>query len=301
MSTASLTIRPARPGLLRRHPVAAFFTLAIGITWLGAEIPLLLAANGQITLPGWLMPLLLVLAGGPSLAGWIVTGVLGGRAGWRDLLRRALCWRVSWRWYALVLLLPAAISVLALAAYGLLGGAMPEFRFLQQEGYLAPLLFLYILLLDGPMLEEWGWRGFATPYIQSRHGPLLASLGVGLAFGLWHLPQFITPGTTQYGMWEPLWIGIPVFVCVEIGWSIVMTWLYNRTGSLLLSGFLMHASFNFWSVTLLTNFTTTTAQVASDPRLLYLWAAVLVLVAVGLLAATGGRLGYSGLKKEAPL
>ncbi len=294
MTTSRLAIQPARSDLVRRHPIASFFVLAIGISWLGAQIPMLLASRGQIALPGWITPILLVLAGGPSIAGWIMTWLVGGSAGVRDLWQRGLRWRVSWRWYALVLLLPAAISCLAIAIHVLLGGAAPEFDFFRREAYLAPLLFLYILILDGPMLEEWGWRGFATPSIQARHGPRAASLAVGLAFGLWHLPQFITPGTTQYGMWEPLWIGIPIFVCVEIGWSSIMTWLYNRTGgSLLLSGLLMHASFNFWSATLLTNFSTTTAQVTSDPRLMYLWAGLLVLVAVGLIVLTRGRLGYA--------
>ena len=52
------------------------------------------------------MPLLAKLAvlAGPSVAGIVLTGLIYGRAGFRDFLTRMTRWRVGARWYAVALL-----------------------------------------------------------------------------------------------------------------------------------------------------------------------------------------------------
>jgi uncharacterized protein len=56
---------------------------------------------------------------GPSVAGILLTGLLYGKAGFRDLLTWLIRWRVGARWYAVALLtaplLPMAITPCALA------------------------------------------------------------------------------------------------------------------------------------------------------------------------------------------
>ena len=49
----------------------------------------------------WLM---LMWLAGPSVAGILMTGLLYGREGFRNLLTRMRKWRVGARWYALALL-----------------------------------------------------------------------------------------------------------------------------------------------------------------------------------------------------
>ena len=56
---------------------------------------------------------------------------------------------------------------------------------------------------------------------------LWTSLIVGAASGLWLLPDFITPGTTQYVVFGPSLIMNLVLVVTEIGWVTLITWIFN--------------------------------------------------------------------------
>jgi membrane protease YdiL (CAAX protease family) len=74
-------------------------------------------------------------------------------------------------------------------------------------------------------LEEPGWRGHALPRLQEDRSPLKATLLVGLAWGVWHVPL--------YG---------PAGFVVPLVLAFFYSYLYNRTGSVLLC-VLLHASF----------------------------------------------------------
>jgi membrane protease YdiL (CAAX protease family) len=100
-----------------------------------------------------------------------------------------------------------------------------------------PVLFLVSLLING---EEMGWRGFALPRLQVRFSALTASLILGVIWTGFHLPLFWTVGSTQAG--QPI-LG---FLLSIVASSVIVTWLYNNTGSLLLV-LLFHASVNTWS------------------------------------------------------
>ncbi|MFI7743948.1 CPBP family intramembrane glutamate endopeptidase, partial [Kocuria sp. HR5S1] len=122
---------PANPE--SRWQLPLFFLLAFAITW-SVQIPVIvyLHSRGQaltneaslrhlISLlrgeldPNLTVALLLVLFSfGPSLAGVIVTGLFHGRAGLRDLARRAGKVRVPARWVLIVLLMPVGLSAASL-------------------------------------------------------------------------------------------------------------------------------------------------------------------------------------------
>ena len=95
------------------------------------------------------------------------------------------------------------------------------------------------LLLSGavnllPSLgEEWGWRGYMMPRLLKITTPGKALLLGGLIWGLWHAP--LTAVGHNYGLYYPgfPWLGIAAMCvfCVSVG--VLLTWLTERTGSVI--------------------------------------------------------------------
>jgi len=234
----------------RRYSLLAFFVLAFGISWI-VWVPAAAASWGR--LPLQLSPALTGLFGafGPSLAAIILTLASEGAPGLRRLLGRLLRWRAGVQWYAFVLVFPAAISLANSALYVLVGGSVPDFADppvlhlyplppeLSDIGpwVLLPFVFLQTLFFGSPMGEEIGWRGYALPRLQASRSALRASLILGLLWGLWHLPLFLTRGhplSQEFFGWYVLGI---------VADAILFTWVYNNTRGSLLLALLFHASF----------------------------------------------------------
>jgi membrane protease YdiL (CAAX protease family) len=270
--------------LLKRHQIIIFFVLTFIISW----YPWYSGGEGFFT---W----------GPSAAGLIVTAVVAGRKGIVLMLRRLVLWRARFRYWAVALFGPFIIMLTGISIHVLTGGEMPRFTFWKEEWYLAPVFMLILLLpIGGPGGEEpFGWRGYAQPKLQEKFGqwwgPLLTSFIIGTAWGVWHLPEFFNPASTQYA----LGIGFLVpFILMEISNSIVMTWLYNKTGaSVLIAGVIYHLMLDV-SATLLLDITLTglmAGEIVPTPDfgLLQVQVIVAALVALIFVVATKGRLGFS--------
>ena len=84
-----------------------------------------------------------------------------------------------------------------------------------------------MFFLGGPLGEELGWRGYALEKIQKKENALVSSLIIGFVWGLWHLPLHFITGTTQE--YIPIW----AFILLQMILSIIYTWIYNNTHSVL--------------------------------------------------------------------
>ncbi len=266
------------PQVMRRHPLFFFFLTAFGLTWIYELIILVLLHLPPLP---WVVPAPLV---GPTLSAFLMTALTQGRPGVFRLLRRYMLWRVPLRWYLLTLL---GIPVIILFNLLVLPGAVVAFRLPAPAFVLSYLVsYLLIFLAGGPLLEEPGWRGFALPRLQERWGPLMGTLLLGGLWSLWHLPLFLfIPGYNGAGSGF-VGISIPfvLFAISTTGLAFILTWVFNHTRGSLLLAMLLHASSNTANYTLPMLFpalpTTPLAYVA------------LSLVAVLIIVATRGRLGY---------
>jgi hypothetical protein len=197
---------------------------------------------------GWLPPAAIQLGAlSASLAGIVLVLIEGRKGGLRELLGRALIWRVGARWWAIALFFMVVPSVAALYLYHLLGGPAVTWDGLQPLYTVVPM-FIFLTIAAG-IGEEFGWRGFLLPRLQSRHNALAASLIVGVVWATWHVPMFFIAGTAQYEQGVnagllPAILGYAVFVIAQ---SVQFTWLFNNTrGSVLLAA-VFHGASNTWA------------------------------------------------------
>jgi uncharacterized protein len=254
MNTTTTSTSPSETRM-GRHPLIWYFALAYAFSW-----PFWLLSH----LAGGTLGTVFIVIGafGPMLAAAIIISRTGGSVS--EWLRSILRWRVSPAYYAYALGLPvllAAILNLTLAALG----KQPDVSLVVERipAYLQTLL-LTAVIFGGQ--EEPGWRGFALPRLQQRHPPLIATLILGLGWGIWHVPL--------YG---------PAGFVVPLVLAFYYTWLYNRTGSVLLC-ILLHASFTPAQDHLL---------LTADSPLVDAVVLSTYLLGVGvLIALTRGRLGY---------
>jgi membrane protease YdiL (CAAX protease family) len=224
---------------IQRHPALSYFALTFAISWGG--ILMITGPTGILgtkeeferLLPIWVPVLVL----GPSVAGILLTGLVAGRPGLRAFRSRLLKWRVGARWYAAAIL----TAPLYFTAVGLVLSAFsPEFLpgiFTTNDKASLLLRGMAVALVAG-VVEELGWTGFAVPTLRRRYGPVATGLIVGVLWGVWHfLPKIW--GAAAHDLVAYMPADLLSAVVGLTGFRILMVWVYDRTGSLLVA-MLMH-------------------------------------------------------------
>ncbi len=255
---------------LPRRPVLKFWLIAValevllGVAFLlsGAESAidaglskagidfgsdLLTAGRVLVVYPAALLGVALALAqvAAPDLAVLVVARIRGGRRLLHAVGRRIRPWskEVGVRrglqiWITVVVV----FSACNVASGALHKAFVPEDLTWHFSWSVLALLPVAMFLDAGALLEENGWRGFALPVLLRTHGPVAASLLVGLAWATWHFPVKFD-AFIDYGLWGGLaYLG--AFTIKILAISVVMTFFWARAGQATLLAITMHGLSN---------------------------------------------------------
>jgi membrane protease YdiL (CAAX protease family) len=193
------------------------------------------------------LPPIMVMLAGPAVAGILMTGLVSGSEGFRDLLSRLLRWRAGVRWYAVAFLTAPVLFAVVLLPLSLIS---PVF----QPGIFASDALVSLLVMGIVMgfivgiLEELGWTGFAIPRLRLRYSVLATGLIVGMVWGAWHVLANDVWASVAIAGDLPLALfvvlrGLGLLVGGLLPFRVLMVWVYDRTDGSLLVAMLMHVSY----------------------------------------------------------
>jgi len=185
----------------------------------------------------------------PLIAAIMVSWKKYGKNEVKNLFGKNKVGRVKPKWIVIILLLPFIFALIPLGTSALVGmdisGAF-------NPGMSVLIIFLTLshnIVTSG--LEEPGWRGFAFPEMRKKAEAYRSSLIIGLFWAIWHYPYVI------YLNYAPelapgIIIGITIyslagFTAVILGGSVIFSWIYANTESLLVL-ILFHAFQNVFPV-----------------------------------------------------
>jgi membrane protease YdiL (CAAX protease family) len=214
---------------LKRYQIPIFFVLAFGLSW--ASWGTIIAQQN-----GWLnfhLPEQLFVYFSLTVATLLVGGLAGGKAALLDLWSRVTRGRFNPAWFGLALVIPVGLALFPVEIYRLLGGKVAVGVDISGS---AALAYFAVFAPKCIITEELAWRGFALPRMQKGQSSLGASAWLGLIWGLWHIPAFLIEGSAQSRM---PFLAFLVFAIAE---SILIGWIYNKTGGSVLIAALFHGA-----------------------------------------------------------
>ena len=212
--------------------------LAFGISYIAAACVSVLYLMKTSGSGEYRFSFILISCLGALFPAFVISNGFSRTTSVRDYLSTLVRPRGHIVWYMVALFTFPVIHVLGNALTQGLGLEGPEPAESMSPGLfaLALITLVHVFFYTGGINEESGWRGFALPRLQARLCPLAACLVVWGFHMLWELP-FDTVFSGAPWPYMSRLVYMP-------SWSILFTWVYNRTRGSILAPALFHASMN---------------------------------------------------------
>lgn len=247
-SKANIDKTNSETGWLPRHELFCFFTTTSILSWLFWLPSFLIATEARLSLP--VEFLLKVGNFMPSIAAIIFTAVSLGRVKLTSFLKQSLIFKFNFKWYVYTLfLMPVIVATAYLLSYLTVGLQFNTLLlpFIIPKVWPLLLLLVYFIIVQGPLGEEFGWRGYALPRLLKLFNPISSSLILGSIWSVWHFPKFFLEGTVQHSILESYGVALALggYTLYTILLTIMMTLLFIKTNGSIFSVLLFHAMANF--------------------------------------------------------
>jgi membrane protease YdiL (CAAX protease family) len=223
-----------------------FFIIAFAWTWIFwspfiLNILQLPAGTGTSNVNlgdiGLILPIILASPFGPTIAAFLMSYRNEGREGISQLWKQFRDSKPTNTWLVITLVFyPTIFLFLRLSSAIIFSVPQPTPVWIEN-----PLIMLAPFAastLHGGLSEEFGWRGYALPRLQSKFNATQASIILGLIEGLWHVPLVFWVGDARYGM------SIPLLILWQMIATFYRTWIFNNTDGSILAAVLFHAMGN---------------------------------------------------------
>jgi membrane protease YdiL (CAAX protease family) len=233
---------------IKEHPLLTYYALTFTISW--GWILILVGPGGfpaKVEQFERLMPFVYpAMFVGPSLAGILMTGLIYGRAGFRELGSRLFRWRLGARWYAIALLTAPLVILVVLLSLSLTSSKFLPLLYTSNDK--AFLLWYPIAAgLITAIFEELGWTGFATEImLRQRQGVLRTGLSVGFFFATWNFLVVFWSGAYIGTLSPAIFLTVALFTWLPT-YRVLVVWVYDRTGSLLVAILMVASLVAFWT------------------------------------------------------
>lgn len=227
---ASIPAPSQRESFFKRHSVAIYFAMTFAVSWLGAfavAAPHLKRGEAIPKFAGLMMfPAMLL---GPSVIGILLTKLVDGSSGLRNLFSRMRRVRVPARWYATLLIPPVLVLTVLFCMKTFVSPVFAPNRFFIGMGFGFVAGFF----------EEIGWMGFVFPKMRRPDNALAPAILLGLLWGCWHIPviDYLGTSTPHGSYWLPFFLA---FTAALTAMRVLIAWVYTNTNSVLLAQ-LLHA------------------------------------------------------------
>ena len=211
-------------------PAVTFVLVTYAVSW-GALLLLRGTAQSGSIRSFWIFVFVTVWS--PTIVAFITALLFNGRSGIRQLLRllfRPLAQPRSW--YVVAIAVPFVVVSAAIAIARALHASAPFIPLA------AVPLTVAMQAVTGAAGEEFGWRGFLLPELQSKLSKRKSAALMAMTWSLWHVSAFFFPGMPQ------ILIPPAAFLITVAAFGFFLALIFNQTNGHVLATMLAHFTFN---------------------------------------------------------
>lgn len=213
-----------------------YFIITYAFTWL-LWFPAVLYTNGLIDGSFMVYFILGMIAPwGPMVSAFSLTLKFEGKSEFKNNIKRWLNFKLGCWWIPVIVLIPILGILAHVINVFIFKGSFPVSDI---PLWLIPIIFIITLLIEGPLAEEFGWRGYAKPRMEKKINSFSANLILGFIWGFWHLPLFFMIGFPHHD-YLPLWL----FILNCVVFSLIIAWIQNNTDQSIVPAILIHTWMN---------------------------------------------------------